>query len=218
MSLLKKFAIAATMALPLALAGCGQPTINLCAANDTGNAIGSSSYSQIFNGAAEQGKLCYVQGSDLQDGGRYAFGNGLLVIDGDVPANSRIHVEDGKLFIAGDVGADARVSASVPEETSTYTTIIPIFNGKTTIMVPQTHTRFEHFTYQNDIDPAVIIAGDVAEGARIASNHDMYVGGDNSMSAEFRSTRSEYDSSLFRSGISDYHIAPIVAEITPHLR
>ncbi len=55
-----------------------------------------------------------MQASDLQESGKYAFGNGLLVVDGDVPANSRIHVEDGKLFIAGDVGEGARVSASVP--------------------------------------------------------------------------------------------------------
>ena len=213
MSLLKKFAIAATAALPLlGLAGCGQPTIDLCAPNAQGQTIGDSSYSQIFKDAANDGRVCIVQGSDLQDSARYAFDGGLLIIDGDVPANSRINVEDGKLFITGDVAEKARVSASVPEEIRSYTTLIPMFTGKTTIMIPQTHYTFEGFTYANDHDAAVVIGGDVGDKAVVISNHDINVGGDTNLSAIFKNSRPEYDSHLYHTGsIENYQIAPIIA-------
>ncbi len=219
MSLLKKFAIAATAALPLlGLVGCGQPTIDLCAPNKAGQTIGDSSYSQIFNGAAEQGKVCIVNGSDLSEGGKYAFGDGLLVVDGDVPAKARIHVDDGKLFVTGDIGADARVEASVPEEISSYTTLIPMFTGKTTIMIPQTHYTFEGFTYENDTDAAVMIGGNVMDKAVVTSNHDVYLGGDQSLSSKFKNSRSEYSSGIYHTGIHDYQVAPVIAEFSAAMR
>lgn len=211
MSLLKKFAIAATAALPLlGLAGCGQPTVDLCATPaEATQSIGTESFAHIFNGAANDSRVCIVKGSDLAANGHYDFNGGLLIIDGSVPDGARINVDNGKMYVSGDIGAKARVEASVPEEISSYTTMVPIFTGKTTIIVPQTHYKFEGFTYANDHDAAVMIGGAVHDGARVTSNHDINLGGDASLSAKFLNSRSQYDSTLFRDGnIGAYEVAP----------
>ena len=172
MNLISKFGIAALTASALLLSGC-TPTTELCSSEFSGR----ESYSQIFNGAAESSKVCIINASQLAEGGRYTFSDGLLYINGDIPANARISVDDGKLFVDGDVAEDARLSASVPEDISSYTTIIPISNGKSTIMVPQTHYNFEGFIYSQDTDPAIVVTGDIANDVTISSNHGVHLGG-----------------------------------------
>ncbi|MBU0859653.1 MAG: hypothetical protein KJ667_06925, partial [Alphaproteobacteria bacterium] len=187
MSLFKKFAIAATMIAPLLVAGCGTPVTALCP--DTGPGIGQSSYSQIFNDSAGPQKICIVKASDLQAEGHYAMKDGSVIIEGNVPAGARISVNDGKLFVNGDVGDAARLSAKVPEDYSRYTVLVPMFTGKTTILMPQVRTRFDDYTHKDDTTPAVTISGDVAPHARLSSNHGIAIGGEQGADVRIDHTR-----------------------------
>ena len=217
MSLWKKFAVAAAMVLPLALGGCMQPTTQLCPTSGQPG-IGEASVAQVFNGASGAHNVCTVSGADLQQGGKYSYDGGLLIIDGNVPAEARVSVPHGKLYVSGDIGQDATVKAEVPEVHSTYTTtgLMPISTGKTVMMIPttQTHYKFEHFKYQNDTDPAVIIEGAVEDGARVTSNHDIYVGGGSAESAEFYNSQSSHNGKTYSGGSAQgYYVAPLAASL-----
>lgn len=213
MNIWKKFAAVAALAVPLVLAGCGQPATQLCPTDQPG--IGESSVAQIFNGASGAHKVCNVQGADLQANGNYAFDNGLLVIDGNVPTNAKINVSNGKLYVSGNIEQGAKIKAEVPEVHSSYTTtaLIPIFNGKTTMLIPttQTHYKFEHFKYQNDTDPAVIVDGSVEDSAKVTSNHDIHVSNGYAETAKFYNSQSAHKSKTYQGGGTDnYYVAPIV--------
>jgi hypothetical protein len=183
MSLLKKFATVATMVAPLALAACMQPGLPLCPKE--GEGIGQSSYSMVFNGAAQMQKVCKINGSDLKDNMYYNYDDGLLVIKGDVPGNTAVKVTNGKLLVDGNVGPGAKVASYVPELTHTYTTFVPIYTGKTFVIVPMIHTVFDGFRYQQDNDPAMIIKGSVDQDARVSSNHGIHIGKNFSADAKF---------------------------------
>lgn len=174
MSLAKKFAIAATMALPLMLSGCIAPVTELCPADGTGP--GTATLTQTFTDAAPQ-KICRVSGDALQPDGRYALSDGSVLVDGHIPAGTRIEVTDGKLFVNGDVGPDARLSAKVPEDTSSQTVLVPVWIGKTLTMQPRTRQNFEGYTHASDTGMALSVTGDVTGGARLASNHGIAIGG-----------------------------------------
>lgn len=184
MSLLKKFAIAATMALPLLLSGCGTPAVELC----TATGPGTSSLSQTFTDAAAQ-KICHVSGAALQPDGRYAISRSSLLIDGNVPSGARIDVTGGKLFVNGDIAAKARLSAKVPEDISTSTYLVPVMIGKVVTLQSRTRHTFEGYTHAADNGAAITITGDVANGVRLTSNHGIAVGGGFSGNVHIEHTR-----------------------------
>lgn len=213
MSLWKKFAIVAAMAVPLALAGCMTPTTQLCPSDGPG--IGETSYSEVFNGASGAHKVCTVKASDLQSGGKYSFDNGLLVVEGNVPAQSKISVSNGKMFVTGDVEQGSTIKVKVPEEFSSYTTMVPMMIGKTMMMMPQTHYTFEGFTYSNDTDPAIIIDGDLHSTSSVTSNHGTHVSGNIAQSAEIYTSRSSDYSSTKTGKTHDYYINKTVKQAAP---
>ena len=172
MSLAKKFAIAATMALPLLLSGCGTPATELCAPGGPGTA----SLTQTFTDAAPQ-KICHVSGDALKAEGRYVMHGGSLLIDGNVPARARIEVDGGKLFVNGDVGAKARLTAKVPEDISSRTVLVPMMIGKVMTMQPRTRYTFEGYSHPGDTGAAIAITGNVEIGTQLTSNHGIAIGG-----------------------------------------
>lgn len=186
MSLVKKFAIAAALAAPLALAACGTPTTALCP--DDGAGIGHTTIAQVFEGAAQQ-KVCHIRGAELAPDGRYAMDDGALVIDGNIPDGARISVENGKIFVNGDVGADVRLSAKVPETQESYTTLMPIMVGKTMILMPVTNYRFDDYTFNADHQAAITIAGNIGADARITTNHGLAIDGNIGKNVDIYHTR-----------------------------
>ncbi|MBU0800263.1 MAG: hypothetical protein KKA05_04595 [Alphaproteobacteria bacterium] len=160
----------ATLGIVLGMTVFAPPTYTpLC--GDSG--IGQSSYSQVFNGAAEQ-KICTVDGTELQPDTNYIFEGG-LIINGEVPANVSIVANNGKLIVNGNVNDSTELVAEVPVETSTYTTSSRIGMGP--MHSTSTHTRFEGYTYESDTGPSLIINGDVQSGAFLFSNHGIHVTG-----------------------------------------
>jgi hypothetical protein len=213
MSLWKKFAVVAAMAIPLALAGCMSPTTQLCPTDGPG--IGETSYSEVFNGASGAHKVCTVKASDLQSGEKYSFDNGLLVVEGNVPSHSKISVSNGKMFVTGDVGEGSTIKVKVPEEFSSYTTMMPVMIGKTMTMIPQTHYNFEGFTYSLDADPAVVIDGDLQTDASVTSNHGTHVSGEIANDAEIFTSRSSDYSSTKTGQTDNYYINKTVRQAIP---
>jgi hypothetical protein len=182
MSLLKSFKAALNRWFP--------PTIELGApGTDEQPGIGTIRTTAIFNGAAEDHRLCTVRGSELAEGRKYYFNDGAVLVDGDVPNGARITVENGKLYVNGHVGDDAELSAEVPEELEAHTRLVPMMIGKTTVLMPQTYYTFEGYTHATDTEPALNITGGVGANTSLTSNHGIAVAGTIGRGVSFNHTR-----------------------------
>jgi hypothetical protein len=212
MSLMKKFAVVATMVAPLLLAGCGRPATSLCPENEPG--IGQTSYSLVFNGAAQTQKVCTVDAGALHEQGNYTFRDGLLDIRGNVPKDAWVSVRQGKVLVEGNVGQKAYVEAQVPENTHNVTYYIPMKIGKAWVVMPITHTVFDGFKYVADHDSAVLVRGTVDKDAKIVSNHGIYIGQGFSAAAKLSNTRDGQQVST-GNAVNGMFIAPLLSSSVP---
>ncbi|MBU0800262.1 MAG: hypothetical protein KKA05_04590, partial [Alphaproteobacteria bacterium] len=159
MSLLKSFKDAINRWFP--------PTIELGApGTDEQPGVGTIRTTAIFNGAAEDHRLCTVRGSELAEGRKYYFNDGAVLIDGDVPNGARITVDNGKLYVNGHVGDDAELSAEVP-----------VKFRKSARPMPLMHYPVEVYTHVADTEPALNITGGVGADTSLTSNHGIAVAG-----------------------------------------
>lgn len=191
MILTNNFTVASLLAVPLLLAACGQPVVNLCPDDEPG--LGQSSLSQVFKGAAHQQKICRINASDIQPGRRHFFDGkdgGALVVDGGIPAGGSVTVSNGKLLINGNLEEGADISVDVPEETTLVPVFVPLSTGSGMIMITNMVPVFEGFLYKQDEDSAVTVVGNVLQNSRIKSNHGIHVTGTISDGAKLVHTQS----------------------------
>lgn len=169
----------ASCVVAFGLAGCSDPVTELCSTDAPEGLNRAPHLSIIYNGSAEPHPVCEVNGSALQEGHKYSFPQGLLIINGDVPARSALRVGSGRIVISGDVGESSRVDATLPETFRTRTQIVmmpvPTGNGISMQPRPQTQRIFDGFAYPDDLNPSVKIEGYVERNAVISGNRSVEI-------------------------------------------
>lgn len=169
-------------AVSMSLAACGQRPVELCHSEAGAGLDHAPEITTIYNGTTDQHKLCEIDGYSLKEDTRYHFSNGLLVVNGDIPSDTDIYIDEGRIEINGNVGSNANISAGLPENyrTESTMTLMPFPNGNggvTMKPMPQTTTHFDGYTYAQDANPSVRVNGYVNEGAHIQGNRAIEIEG-----------------------------------------
>ena len=163
----------------------------------------------VFKGAAgKHNRLCVINAYNLEPGEKYRFKNGLLIIEGDVPPETKITVSDGKIYVEGNIGPDAKITARAPEDFTSYpATRLTIDMEDNPVTETYIETEFEKFTYDQDPDPALMISGFVEQGARLSSNYGIAIG-DHAEDVKFHHARN--GQKTYMDQHKDFFITPIL--------
>lgn len=164
----------------------------------------------IFRGAVDPTRICVIGGNRLREKESYAFSNGLLIIDGNIPQETKLTVTNGKLYINGDMLAGSSASVQVPQEIEIRK--VP-YSAQIGFM--QYATRFHESpfvkgpAYIDDHDPALFVTGSADANVKLASNQGIRIGRSFSQSVSFTDTSG---SNIQMGNAEDLFIWPIVRE------
>lgn len=122
-----------------------------------------------------------VKGSALKSGSSYRMKEGILVIEGNIPPNTSVAVDNGRIEVTGNVGDKVELLAHMPERTHsesyTYTDMMPAGDGMV-IPITQIKTHYvpDGLKYKSD-DKGIDIHGSVGKDVKIESNAGVHVSG-----------------------------------------
>jgi hypothetical protein len=133
----------------------------------------------IFPGGPKQSDI-RLDASNLKEGEAYST-SGKLTINGNIPKNVMLSVNDGKLVVNGNIGAGSNIDVNEPivshtENDPGYDYGYNSFSGKFEwhYDFSKTKTVVDGLKY-NDPDPAVQVNGSCGENVKINSNGKIVV-------------------------------------------
>lgn len=167
----KKSALFKTALLTMtfsALAACSE---GIGADAETQELRGDISSAPLVDGATNV-DVVTLNASALRSGESYKMSQGVLVINGDVPAKTKINVGMGRIIVNGNVGTGAKVSAWMPEDTHSETYTCMMYNAALKMSTASVCSRTvrDNLTFASDPTSGVIVSGNVAADATIQSN------------------------------------------------
>lgn len=162
----------------------------------------------VFDGSDTTHRVLTINSNRLQEGEAYHFSNGLLIVDGDIPARVTLNVDHGKLFVNGSIGEKSDVKVNVPQNFDIQHDVVYGPMGVPPIIVNTAIPK--DFIYPQDKDPGIVVTGNVSKGAVVESNARAIVAGKSHISATFNLCSGENQFGFANSGIDALYVKPLV--------
>lgn len=169
------FATVATTAL---LTGCGPNDVGPAAEKD--ELKGDIRTEVVFTGGPEQPHT--TLSANFLEAGKHYRAEGKLTINGDVPEETTISVQNGELVINGSVGAGSRLNVGVPIVThrQSYSSICLQYNAALKMSISQPCTKYKTVVdglKYDDPDPAITVTGRAGEDVTYSTHGAVRVRG-----------------------------------------